>query len=243
MKELITPSHRKSSIEFPGYARGIVLAYDVTNGPSPDALVALLREAEASVRSKVSIESVAEHERIRPWRDAFKAFGAKPSEYRSSIEAMTRRALRNDELPSINALVDIGNIISLRHLLPVGGHSLDGLTRDMELRFATGSEDFIPLGATENEHPLPGEVIFAEGNTVLTRRWTWRQGSTTLTLPETRNIEFNIDGLPPVGLDEMDAIAVELMGLVGQYCGGRFRCEMLTRAHPSAALWDTRDAN
>jgi hypothetical protein len=32
---------------FPGYARGVVLAYDVTNGESPSEVVSLLREAEA----------------------------------------------------------------------------------------------------------------------------------------------------------------------------------------------------
>ncbi|NTU75647.1 MAG: cytoplasmic protein, partial [Anaerolineaceae bacterium] len=178
--------------KFPGFARGVVLAYDVKNGASSAALIEMLREAESSVRSNVNLETIAEHARIKPWREAFKAFGAKPSEFRSSIEAMARRALRNDPIPSINALVDIGNIISLRHLIPAGGHSLDALTEDLELKLATGGEDFIALGSTENEHPLAGEVIFAEGNTVLTRRWVWRQGTHTLTLPETTQIEFNL---------------------------------------------------
>ena len=111
---------------------------------------------------------------------------------------MARRALRGDELPAINALVDIGNIISLRHLIPAGGHAIDVLKGDIELRFATGDEEFVPFGTNDLEHPLPGEVIFVEGSIVLTRRWTWRQANHTLTLPETQAIEFNVDGLPPV---------------------------------------------
>ncbi len=134
---------------YPGYCRGVVLAFDVHNGLSPETLIQMLREAEETVRRQTTIESIAEHPRIKPWREAYKAFGAKPSEYRSSVEAMARRALRNDPLPSINALVDIGNIISLQHLLPVGGHSIDELTHDIALRFATGEEDFVPFGSTE----------------------------------------------------------------------------------------------
>ena len=172
--------------KFLGYCRGVVLAFDVHNGPSPERLIERLREAEASVRQQTTIESIAEHPRIKPWREAYKAFGAKPSEYRSSVEAMARRALRGDPLPSINSLVDIGNIVSLEHLVPVGGHSLDELAQDIVLRFATGKEDFIPFGSADLEHPLPGEVIFTEGLSVLTRRWTWRQANHTLTLPETR---------------------------------------------------------
>ena len=219
-----------------GYCRGVVLAFDVHNGQSPDRLIQMLREAESSVRQQSTIEGIAEHPHIKPWREAYKAFGAKPSEYRSSVEAMARRLLRNDALPSINALVDIGNIISLQHLVPVGGHAMDDLTQDITLRFATGDETFVPFGSTESEHPLPGEVIFAEGNTVLTRRWTWRQANYTLTLPETRSIEINIDRLLPVELEEVHAIANQVMGLVTEFCGGSLRYEILSASNQQMKL-------
>jgi DNA/RNA-binding domain of Phe-tRNA-synthetase-like protein len=222
--------------KYPAYSRGVVLAFDVHNGPSPERLVKILRDAEATVRRQASIDNFAEHPRIKPWREAYKAFGAKPSEFRSSVEAMARRALRDEQLPSINALVDIGNIISLEHLVPVGGHSMDELTQDISLRLATGEENFVPFGSTEIEHPLPGEVIFAEGNTVLTRRWTWRQANYTLTLPETHSIEINIDRLPPVELEEIHATAAQVMGLVGEFCGGKLRYEILSVDNPQIKL-------
>ena len=148
---------------------------------------------------------------MNAWREAYRKFGAKPSEFRSSIEAMARRALRNDPLPSINTLVDIGNALSLRHLIPTGGHAIDRLHGDIALRLASGTEEFVPFGGTELEHPLPGEVIFAEGNTVLTRRWTWRQANHTLTLPETSAIEFNIDGLPPTTPVDVEKTCAEVV--------------------------------
>jgi DNA/RNA-binding domain of Phe-tRNA-synthetase-like protein len=215
--------------QFPGYVRGVVLAYDVVNGASPQELIALLRQAEASVRSQLTIETLIEHPRIASWREAYRSFGAKPSEFRSSIEAMARRILRNQELPSINALVDIGNALSLRHLVPAGGHAIDIVTQDLELRPAIGEEEFIALGSEQLERPLPGEIIFAEGKTVLTRCWTWRQGNHTLTLPSTRNIEFNVDGLPPVPVSEVEEVCRELARLVEQFCGGRTRYELLTQ--------------
>ncbi len=222
--------------KYPGYARGVVLAFGVHNDRSPAELVRMLREAEEKVRRDTSLESIAEHPRIKPWREAYKAFGAKPSEYRSSVEAMARRALHGDQLPEINALVDIGNVLSLRHLLPVGGHSMDELSHDISLRFAVGDENFTPFGGTEIEHPQPGEVIFAEGDTVLTRRWTWRQGNYTLTVPETRTIEINIDRLPPIELEEIHSIAIQLMALVEQFCGGQTRYEILDRNNPQMSL-------
>ncbi len=221
---------------FPGYVRGVVIAHQVKNGPSPAGLVARLREAEVSVRERLDLDKIAEEPRIKAWREAYRAFGAKPAEFRSSVEAMARRALRGDEIPSINALVDIGNIVSLRHLIPAGGHAIDLLHGDIELRLATGEEDFVAFGSDELEHPLPGEVIFVEGNTVLTRRWTWRQGTHTLTLPETTAIEFNVDGLPPVTRAEIEQACKEVADLVAEYCGGVIRIDYLTAETPRISL-------
>lgn len=221
---------------FPGYVRGVVIAHELANGASPPDLLDLLREAEASVRARVRAEAVAEDPRIKSWREAYRAFGAKPAEFRSSIEAMARRALKNDLLPAINALVDIGNLVSLRHLLPAGAHAIDVLAGDIELRLATGAEQFLAFGSAETEHPLPGEVIFAEGDTVLTRRWTWRQAQHTLTLAESRAVEFNIDGLPPVPPAEVEQAGTEIIDLVERYCGGRARFVLLDRDHPSVSL-------
>jgi DNA/RNA-binding domain of Phe-tRNA-synthetase-like protein len=221
---------------FPGYTRGVVLAYGVVNRPSPAELVDLLREAEESVRGRVKLDELAEHTRIQPWREAYRAFGAKPSEFRSSIEALCRRALSGKEIPSINALVDIGNIISLRRLVSAGGHALDEVTGDLELRPAAGTENFIPFGGEQVEHPAPGEIVFAEGDTVLTRRWTWRQANHTSTRLDTRSIEFNIDGLPPVTAGEIEAIGRELAEMVFRFCGGQTRLELLTEDHPVVSI-------
>jgi DNA/RNA-binding domain of Phe-tRNA-synthetase-like protein len=236
MKALYHSISNEIFSRYPGYLRGVVVASDVINGPPPDILVQHLRRAEAAARQQLTLENLIEDDHIRPWREAFRSFGAKPSEFRPSIEGLVRRSLRSDPLPSINALVDIGNIISLRHLLPVGGHGIEPLNQDMVLRFARGDETFIPFGSDQVEHPLPGEVIFSEGNIVLTRRWTWRQGTHTLTLPETRIIEINVDGLPPVTTAEIERACLDTIELVSTFCGGSSRFEILSQDHPQIKL-------
>ncbi|WP_205743349.1 B3/4 domain-containing protein [Geobacter sp. FeAm09] len=213
-----------------------MVAHNVVNGVSPAPLVELLREAEGSVREQIGTAEITAHPRIAAWRDAFKKVGIKASEYRPSTEAMARRALRNQELPCINALVDIGNVLSLRHLVSMGGHAIDVVTRDMVLRTASGEEEFIAFGSDQVEHPVPGEIIFAEGAAVLTRRWCWRQANHTLTLPETTAIEFNIDGLPPVSPGEVEQICRETMELVQRFCGGTCRYGVITRHNPKVHL-------
>jgi DNA/RNA-binding domain of Phe-tRNA-synthetase-like protein len=222
--------------KFPTYVRGVVLAAGVTNGESSPELVQLLRSEEKSLQQRLNVDDITNEPRINSWREAFRLLGIKPSEYRSSIEAMSRRVLRGNELPAINALVDIGNIISLRYLIPTGGHALDDIQGNIELRPAKGSEDFEPFGTQDHEHPDPHEFVFVEGDTVLTRRWSWRQANHSMTLPSTKVIEFNVDGLPPATLNEVELVSKDLMDLIKKYCGGDLSCQYLTRDNPSIHL-------
>ncbi|HOC20483.1 MAG TPA: phenylalanine--tRNA ligase beta subunit-related protein [Anaerolineae bacterium] len=221
---------------FPDYVRGVVFACDVQNGDSPPALVAHLRAAEAEARARLTLDTLTAHPRIAAWREAFRTLGYKPGDFRPSIEALLRRVLRGQDLPTISALVDIGTVISLRHLLPIGGHAIDVLTQDIALRPATGEEVFIPFGSEELEHPLPGEFIFVEGDVVLTRRWSWRQAQHTLVTPETRALEFNVDGLPPVTRGEVEAICREVSELVTCFCNGDTRVALLIRDQPQVSF-------
>jgi len=218
---------------FPGYCRGVVIARDVRNGATPAELIDTLRAEETAVRERLNIDTLTAEPRLGSWREAFRQLGYKPGDFRPSIEALLRRVLRGQEIPSINALVDIGNIVSLRHLLPVGGHAIDVLAQDIALRPATGAEEFVAFGSQESEHPVPGEFIFAEGNQVLTRRWIWRQANHTLTLSGTTAIGFNLDGLPPVTTTEIETAAGDVMDLVARFCGGQSRFEIIRRTNPN----------
>lgn len=221
---------------FPGYCRGVVLAFDIKNGDSPPELTAMLREAEASLRNVINKDEIASHPKINSWREAYRAFGAKPAKYRSSIEAMVRRVINGNELPSINTIVDIGNIISLKNIITAGGHAIDVVSGNITLRKATGDEEFTAFGTDKVENPEPGEIIFTEGSTVLTRRWSWRQANHTSTRKTTTAVEMNIDGLAPVTAEEVENICGETMELIEKYCGGKLRYEILSEDHPEMEL-------
>ena len=221
---------------FPGYRRGVVLAYGVHNPPSPPELVAALRQAEQELCTRLTPETITSHPRIEAWREAYRSLGVKPSEFRPSVEALARRVLKGDPLPAISTLVDIGTLASILNLMPIGAHAIDHVTGDIGLRLATGTEIFEPFGSEIVEHPLPGEVVFVEGEVVLTRRWTWRQAKHTLVVPETTAIEVNVDALPPVTPVEAEQICQQVAALVQRYCGGTVRYEVISADNPVIAL-------
>jgi DNA/RNA-binding domain of Phe-tRNA-synthetase-like protein len=222
--------------ENPGYCRGVVVVDAADNQRRDDGLVALLRGAEARIRDLVH-GNVAEHPRVSAWRDAYRRFGAKPSEHRSSIEAMVRRVVKSDSLPSINPLVDIGNIVSLRYMLPAGVHPLPLPLCSLDLRRSSPGDTFIPADGGAAEAPPTGEIVLACGHDVLTRRWTWRQAANTQTLPDSARVFFNIDGLPPVQQDDVLVAMEDVIRLVQEYCGGAIvQSGLLTADHPALAL-------
>ncbi len=210
---------------YPGYVRGLVIARRVINIEPPiDEVARLLKSAQQTIRNRSDLEPASAQPRIAAWREAYRKFGAKPTEFPSSIEALVKRVRRGDDVPYINTLAALCNSTSLRYLTPIGGHAIDGLQPDdqLVLGYASGAEAFEPLGGDPVEHPLAGEVIFfvAPANRVMTRRWTWRQGELTKLQRTTTAAVINIDGLPPVTRSDVETIAADLATLVSMYCGG-----------------------
>ncbi len=54
--------------------------------------------------------SLSELPTLSAWRQAFRRFGANPTKHRSAAEALLRR-LQKGDIPGINTLVDIGNLV------------------------------------------------------------------------------------------------------------------------------------
>ncbi|HYP44746.1 MAG TPA: phenylalanine--tRNA ligase beta subunit-related protein [Propionibacteriaceae bacterium] len=179
--------------------RALVLAVDgLVPGPSDEASDALLRAAEVSAGSVLSDRPVESLPHVAAWREAYRAFGAKPQRTRNSLEALLRRA--GSGLPRVNRLTDIYNAVSVLHQIPLGGEDLGRYTSAPRLVRATGQEPFDTAvdGRTVIEHPEPGEVVWSDDSGVTCRRWNWRQARRTQLHEATTAALFILDALDPV---------------------------------------------
>jgi DNA/RNA-binding domain of Phe-tRNA-synthetase-like protein len=224
VRRIVDQVHPEIFAQFPGYCWGKVICWDLDNRRGLEEATLLLRDVEERVRQDESLADLVAHPKIAAWRQAFSQFGARPSKYQASVEALVRRARRGDALPPINALVATYNAVSLRFLLPVGGDDLDLVSGGLHLRAAKGDESFKPLGAPldaeSEEPPEAGEIVYADGAKVLCRRWSWRGGEPSKISPATTNAVLNVHGLPPATLDEVTRATETLATLVRQVCGG-----------------------
>jgi DNA/RNA-binding domain of Phe-tRNA-synthetase-like protein len=195
---------------WPGYMAVVVIAEGVRNGPSDEASERILAAAERAVEAR-GLERAADDPRIAGWRAAFSQFGAKPSRYPCSAEALLARVLKGERLPRIGALVDTYNAVSLRHVIPVGGEDLDALEGDLRLVRASGDEPFEAREGAQ-EGPRAGEVVWRDDLGVTCRRWNWRQGRRTQLTDATTRAFFVFDGLPPLEPAALEAALAELVG-------------------------------
>src|SRR5262249_46034823 len=112
---------------FPGFRLRVLYAFGIQNRPSDAASREWLHEGASRGVAALDGMRPGEHPHLRLWRDAYSAFGAKPSAYPCSAEALIQRVVKGgaDAVPGINCLVDAYNAVSLAHLLPIGGEDLD----------------------------------------------------------------------------------------------------------------------
>jgi DNA/RNA-binding domain of Phe-tRNA-synthetase-like protein len=196
----------------PDYRALLVAVSGVAPGPGDALSEAALAAAEASARQRGG--AVEDDPRVAAWREAYRAFGAKPQRTRNSLEALLRRA--DAGLPRVNRLTDLYNAVSVRHRIPIGGEDLNRYAGSPALVRAAGDEAFDTVAGGEDvvEHPEPGEVIWRDDAGVTCRRWNWRQGRRTALRDDTTAALFILDALDPLPDDELEAAADDLVALV-----------------------------
>ena len=110
------------------------------------------------------------------------------------MDALLRRVTKAGVLPRISPAVDAYNSVSVLSSLPAGAFDLDRVRGDIEIRWAVEGDRFEPLGEPgEWEEARPGEVIYADGDSVLTRHWNHRDCDRTMLRSDSRNALFILE--------------------------------------------------
>ena len=191
--------------------RVLLLAVDgLVPGLGDRASDALLLAAEAAAREALGGGPAEKLPHVAAWREAYRAFGAKPQRTRNSLEALLRRAASG--LPRVNRLTDLYNAVSVLHQIPLGGEDLTRYTGPPRLIRAVGDEPFdtVADGIAVTEQPDPGEVVWCDDVGVTCRRWNWRQARRTQLREDTTAALFILDALDPVTDRALQAAADDL---------------------------------
>jgi DNA/RNA-binding domain of Phe-tRNA-synthetase-like protein len=203
---------------YPTIHAGVIHATGLANGPASPELVDDYEAEQAATKQRLDAVSLAEVPSLAAWRRAFSAFGVKPTQYRNSAEALLRRLTKRGDIPSINTLVDIGNLVAIRYALPVAFFDQAAVTGTTTVRFAAGDERFTDLGADAPVSPELGEVVFVDdAGLVSARRWCWRQSDQSATGAETREVLVTVEGHHEGARDDVKAATLDLVDLLRRH--------------------------
>jgi DNA/RNA-binding domain of Phe-tRNA-synthetase-like protein len=218
LREFLTAAHIDAAVFAlrPDY-RAMLLAVDgLVPGPSDQVSESLLQGAEVTAGEALRHRPIEQLPHVAAWREAYRAFGAKPQRTRNSLEALLRRAASG--LPRVNRLTDLYNAVSVLHQVPLGGEDLARYTGAPRLVRATGTEPFdtVADAIAVIEHPDPGEVVWCDDAGVTCRRWNWRQARRTQLGEDTTAALFILDALNPMNDDGLNAAAEDLVAHLTQ---------------------------
>lgn len=106
--------------QLPQLCLGIIAYRNCAISRSPQMFRGRFNLFQEQVRLQYEGKEIAEIPPIASWRQAFRQLGVSPSRYRPSAEALLRRVIKGQGISEINSGVDVNNLFSLQHLLPIG---------------------------------------------------------------------------------------------------------------------------
>ena len=205
---------------FPNTCGAVVHGRCLRNPPSNAELRHEFAAEQSATLVRLGQRSPAEIAPLAAWRRTFSAFGVSPTKYRCAAEALLRRLRKVGAIPSINTLVDIGNLVSLRYSLPVLVYDLAKTSGTVTVGLARGDEAYFELHSETLQAPPAGEVIFAdERRRVIARRWCWRQSAESAVSETTSEAVLIVEAQHDGGLDLVPAAAKDLRDLISRFAG------------------------
>src|SRR5579859_6337863 len=222
---------------YPSIVGGVIYARDMTNGPTPSQLQAAFEAEQQATLQRIGDTPLSQLPSLAAWRGAFRAFGVEPTQYRSAAESLLRRLTKKGDIPSINTLVDLCNLVSIHYALPAAVFDTRAINGTLTVHFANGSERYTTLGQDEIDHPEVGEVVFSDDTgLVMARRWCWRQSEQSAAQPDTRSAIITIEAHHANAHRDIEATLQDLLALLKTYAGGTFVSGVLDTQHPAFSV-------
>jgi DNA/RNA-binding domain of Phe-tRNA-synthetase-like protein len=145
-------------VDRPGLSVAMILLDDVKVDDSTSSFVGHEEEIFIQIRSLISLDAVRDDPMFRSYRDLYWTFGMDPTKMRVSSEAVLRRIVKGLNLWRISNIVDIVNLASAYHKIPIGLVDASKLNGDLTIRTAANGELFQRIG---------GKTIMCRGREIV----------------------------------------------------------------------------
>lgn len=201
--------------ELPEKYKGVLAAAAVLRGAigieKTDSQVydSISAEIKEKIRSKYpAYEEISKNQIIQQYRDFFVDKLGLPSGVSPTSETYARKVVANEELATINPVVDIGNLVGAFTGFPISVYDADAIGDTLYIRPAEAGEEFLGIGGRE-PRILEGDELVLSSDQNIVCLYPYADGENAKITAEAKNLLVMVSGIPGVfGLSLLWALKI-----------------------------------
>ena len=178
----------------------VIPLHDLTVGESIKDFEDYEQELFHEIRSKNSLEGIRDDPVLRAYRNFYWTFGMDPTKQRVSNEAVLRRILRGLNLWRVSDVVDVANLASAYHKIPVGLIDTAKLKGELMVRTAMKGEVFHRMGGS-TINCRGREIVLADSEKIVCFGYATHDSDLTKVTKSSEKVLFLLYGAPGISND------------------------------------------
>ena len=190
-------------VDRPGLSVGSILLDDLKVDNSSPSFIQHEAGIFDEIRSQITLDAVRDDPIFRSYRDLYWTFGMDPTKLRVSSEAVLRRIVKGLNLWRISNIVDIINLASAYHKIPIGLVDLEKLDGDLTIRTAFNGEIFQRIGG--KTIPCRGrEIVVADEKKIVCFGYATHDSERTMITKDSQRVLVLLYGAEAITKPIMD---------------------------------------
>lgn len=174
----------------------------------------------AKMRQNYTAELLKDDSTVRAYRDLYWSLGIDPTKTRPSGEALLRRILHGNDVPSISNVVDAYNLASLETIIPLSGFDQDLIFPPLEIRFSNEKDKFEGIGMDKPAKLMEKVLLVADKKQILCI-YPYRDAHATRITEKTRNALIIGYGAPGTNRTQLVAAVEKALAYIEKVAGGK----------------------
>lgn len=206
--------------EFPGLAAQLTPIYRVRVVRRHSELEEFKTQVYHRIRDRWTLEDLKDHPVFRAYRDFFWSLDVDPTKTRPAAEALIRRVLHGNEMPTINSVVDAYNLASMETAIPLAAFDQNKLEGKLRMRKAKPSENFLGIGMEQSLTLEGGEPVVEDFHS-LVAVYPYRDAQNSKITMSTEDVLLMVCGAPGIPQQKLNEARKLGVKYITKFCGGQ----------------------
>jgi DNA/RNA-binding domain of Phe-tRNA-synthetase-like protein len=207
------------SSKFPGLRARVINIRGVSIAPVKAELEAFKGRVFGEAAKRWNLDELKDNQVFRAYRDFFWKVKVDPTKIRPASEALLRRILRGNPLPTVNTLVDAYNLASVVTSISFGAFDTDRMHGALIMREARPGEEFLGIGMDKLIQLSGGEAVIQDDERLIAV-YPYRDADYSKVTTSTRNLLLMTCGVPGIGAEELEKAEAVGVDYITRFCGG-----------------------